>query len=171
MGIVTTDNKHYSAIANAIRDNKGEAETYTPAQMAEEINNACAAQHEIGYSEGLQAGHFIQRGMFTLAEDSNSIVLDIPSGIKMMEIVPQGTPAVGTSTRVPVCYLFASETFQNNVAYPEKGVTVQYNYNNNGYRTSFFKYDITDGFSVILNDILVFEAGMPYLWTAHYWQE
>ena len=34
MGIVTTDNKHYSAIANAIRDNKGEAETYTPAQMA-----------------------------------------------------------------------------------------------------------------------------------------
>lgn len=170
MGIITTDNKHYSDIADAIRRNKAEEETYTPAQMADEIDNACTVQYEIGFSEGMQAGHRIEQGVFTLETDSSSIALNIPSGAKMIEIVPQGTPAVSTNTPIPVSYLFAAECFQNNnVAYPGKGAVVEYDCY--GFHTTFFEYNATGGFTIDLGEYLFFEAGMPYLWTAHYWQE
>ena len=88
----------------------------------------------------------------------------------MIEIIPQGTPAASTSSRIPVHYLFAAERFQtNNIIYPGYGVLVQYSYS--GLRTSFYQYDSTDGMIVILDKVLVFEAGMTYSWTAHYWQE
>lgn len=37
MAIVTTDSANYTAIANAIRNKTGGADTYTPAQMAAAI--------------------------------------------------------------------------------------------------------------------------------------
>ena len=170
MGIITTDNKHYSDIADAIRRNKAEEETYTPAQMADEIDNACTARYETGFSEGVEAGHRIEQGVFTLEADSNSIAINIPSGVKMIEIVPQRTPSASTITRLPVHYLIASERYQNNnLTYQGKGVIVQYYYN--VYKASCYTYDNTNGFSLELPATLIFEAGMPYLWTAHYWQE
>ena len=114
METVITQSKYYRAIANAIRDNKATEENFTPAQMADEVNNACAAQYERGFSEGLQAGNRVEQGVFTLERDSSSLTLNISPGAKMIEIIPQGTPAASTSTRVPVCYLFASEVLQKN---------------------------------------------------------
>src|SRR5699024_1315442 len=38
MAIVTTDNQHYSAIANAIRAKNGEATLYKPSEMAAAIS-------------------------------------------------------------------------------------------------------------------------------------
>ena len=170
MGAVITQSKYYSAIANAIRDNKEEEKTYTPAQMADEINNACALQYENGFREGFEAGHLIQTGVFTYEKDHHKITLLIPQGMKMLEIAPLGTPAESTSTRVPVSYLFVSEMLRNNnVTHENKGCIVQYNYS--GYRTSFYGYDTTDGFTVDVGETLVFEAGMTYSWTAHFWEE
>lgn len=170
MGIITTDNKHYSTIANAIRRNQETEETFTPELMANGIDNACTAQYKKGFNAGLQAGYRIESGVFTLEQDSHSLTLNISSGVKMLEIVPTGTPAASTSTRIPVCYLFASESYQNNnLTYQGKGVIAQYNYN--GYRASCYTYSTANGFSVELPETLVFEAGMPYAWTAHFWQE
>ena len=170
MGTIITQSKHYSDIANAIRDNKATEETFTPDQMADEINNACVAQYEKGFQEGMQTGHRIESGVFTLEKDSSSLTLNISSGVKMIEILPTGTPGVSTSARVPISYLFASEVLQkNNITYEGKGCIVQYKYSGN--RTSFYVYDTTNGFTVDFGELLVFEAGMPYAWTAYFWQE
>ena len=176
MALVITDDKHYTEIAKAIRMRAKSEEHYTPEQMADGVFAACEAQYWEGMAEGYLAGyeaqHIIKTGTFTPTEDTNSISLDIPAGAKMIEVVPEETPSEATgTTRFPIHYLFASEAFQkNNAVFKNQGVTVQYYYGTRFY-TSFYLFDTSNGFLVNCDPGLVFEAGMTYKWTAHYWAE
>ncbi len=167
MATVTTNDKHYSDIANAIRLKNHSEEHYTPAQMADAICEACDIQYQMGKEDG----HVIISGYFIPEQDSNSINLAIPAGAKIVEIIPEEEPSAATATRFPVYYLYASEAFQkNNWTYKDRGALVQYMYGTKSY-ISFYAFHSDGGFSATFDEELVFEAGRPYRWTAHYWQE
>lgn len=176
MAIVTTDDKHYRQIADALRQ-KGEPDKqYTPEEMADGIYSACDAQYMMGiaegYSMGYEAQHIIKTGTFTPTQDTNSVFLEIPAKAKMVEIIPQGTPSASAGTsRMPIHYVFASKAFQdNNKALENQGAGVQYFYGSRIY-TNFYTFDTTSGFAVTCDPGLVFEANMTYQWRAHYWPE
>lgn len=60
MSWVITDDKHYKAIADKIRQYGGgvnETSTFKPSEMAECVELAAVAQYGIGYQEGLANGH------------------------------------------------------------------------------------------------------------------
>ena len=48
MAIVLTDNKHYTDIADAIRNNDNTIGQLFPSEMADAINQACAEKYEAG---------------------------------------------------------------------------------------------------------------------------
>lgn len=166
MAIVTTDSRHYADIATALRDMGNSEATYTPAQMA----SAILAVADQKFQEGMQAGYRAESGSFTLEYDTNQIVLDIPVGAKMVEIIPLQTPSATASTsRMPLHYMLAVQPFQdNNQGYPNAGAMVQYHYNSR-YYTSYYAFDVSNGFSMEMAAGLVLEANIPYQWTAHYW--
>ena len=56
MAIVTTDDKHYKSIANAIREYEMLGIGYTPENMAAGVRGACHAAKGSGYSLGLAEG-------------------------------------------------------------------------------------------------------------------
>lgn len=176
MGIVTTDDKHYKQIADALRHRGEPDKQYTPEEMADGIYSACDAQYMMGvaegYSMGYEAQHIIETGTFTPTQDTNSVFLEIPAKAKMVEIIPQGTPSASTEvSRLPVQYLFASKAFaQNNAAYADRGAIVQYAYGTR-FAASFYSFDTSNGFSVTCDPGLVFEANMTYQWRAHYWPD
>ena len=176
MGIVTTDDKHYKQIADALRHRGEPDKQYTPEEMADGIYSVCDAQYMMGvaegYSMGCEAQHIIKTGTFTPAADTISIHLDIPVGAKMVEIIPLGIPSASDNIDwFPVHYLFASQNFQmQNPTYPNLGALVQYGDDIRFY-TSFYTFDTSNGFSVTCDPGLVFEANMTYQWRAHYWPE
>lgn len=57
MAIVTTDDRHYNAIADAIRDNLEATEKYDPAHMAQGVQQACSHQFDLGYAGGNEDGY------------------------------------------------------------------------------------------------------------------
>ena len=52
MAIVTTDNKHYKAIADKVREIKGTEETMTPSEMANKVQSVYDTGYEKGKAEG-----------------------------------------------------------------------------------------------------------------------
>lgn len=56
MAIVTTDTKHYAAIATAIRNQIDDTKTYLPEEMADGVVEACNKQYETGRSKGYKEG-------------------------------------------------------------------------------------------------------------------
>lgn len=56
MAIGLTDDKHYQAIAQALRDNVVTTKSYMPGEMAEEIYTIAPRHYEIGRQEGYEAG-------------------------------------------------------------------------------------------------------------------
>lgn len=52
MAIVTTDNKHYQAIADKVRELKGTTETMTPSEMPSKVQSVYDAGYEKGKAEG-----------------------------------------------------------------------------------------------------------------------
>ena len=64
MAIGKTDDKHYKAIADAIRSNCDVQDVYKPEEMAQGVHIACSTQYykgsadgeEIGYANGLYEG-------------------------------------------------------------------------------------------------------------------
>lgn len=166
MAIVTTDDRHYTDIAEMIRNQGDFQAQYRPEQLAEGIRAAC----EKRFTEGKAAGHIVRTGTFTPETDTNALYLQIPANAKMIDIVPENTPSEAVSaSRMPVHYLLALEQFrENNLGYKDLGAMVQYCYNAR-YYNSFYAYDVSDGFAVELASSLVFEANMTYRWTAHYW--
>ena len=166
MAIVTTNEQHYHDIANAIREEALTDKQYTPSEMADGIYEAGIVQ----YQQGLMEGHRVESGIFIPEQDTNCITLNIPAGAKMVEIIPMETPTIVSSTRYPLHYLLASEAFQeNNKVYKGQGAVVQYSYGSKFY-TSFYAFDASAGFTAAFDTALVFEANIPYRWTAHYWQ-
>ena len=176
MAIVTTDDKHYKQIADALRQKGVPEKQYTPQQMADGIYDVCDSQYMMGvadgYAWGMENQHTVKSGTFTPTEDTNSVSMNIPAGAKMVEIIPQGTPSASAGTsRIPIHYVFASEAFQqNNKAMGNQGAAVQYLYGNRLY-TNFYTFDASNGFSFSCDPGLVFEANMTYQWKAHYWSE
>ncbi len=55
MAIVTTDDKHYTDIANAIREKTGATKKYKPAEMAEQVNAVYLYGHMAGVVDGEEA--------------------------------------------------------------------------------------------------------------------
>ena len=93
MAAVITDNAHYSAIAQAIREKRGGTETYTPAQMAQAIG---------GISGGALNVYMAQ---VTPEEDVQSIVVthnlgttDILLAACWAETLGDVTPSVSNAT-------------------------------------------------------------------------
>lgn len=68
MAIVTTDSKHYTNIANAIREKIGLAETFTPAQMPYGIEGVYQRGYGHGYTKGEAGGIEIGRELGKQAE-------------------------------------------------------------------------------------------------------
>ena len=56
MAIVTTDDKHYKAIADALR-NQGGSDSYTPEEMANAITECANQRYSDGYSKGNDDGY------------------------------------------------------------------------------------------------------------------
>ena len=56
MALVITDDKHYKAIADAIRSNLGDKTTYTPDKMAIGVTNSYMKGIADGYEDGLEEG-------------------------------------------------------------------------------------------------------------------
>ena len=56
MAIVTTDDKHYKAIADKLREIVDAEATYRPEDMADEIGVANNAGYEDGYADGEETG-------------------------------------------------------------------------------------------------------------------
>lgn len=52
MAIVTTDNKHYKAIADKVREIKGTEETMLPSEMPEKVQSVYDAGYEKGIAQG-----------------------------------------------------------------------------------------------------------------------
>ena len=52
MAIVTTDNKHYKAIADKVREIKGTTETMTPSEMPSKVQSVYDTGYEKGKAEG-----------------------------------------------------------------------------------------------------------------------
>ena len=56
MGLVLTDDRHYKAIADTIRENAPIEQSMTPAEMPDNIVAACEYNHDEGYSSGYETG-------------------------------------------------------------------------------------------------------------------
>ena len=118
-------------------------------------------------------------GSFTPTENMKSLHLDMPNGVKLLEIKPEVKPTPTDKNNAVIIYLIASEALKNETkAHAGNGVCFEMSplrtEEDGSYKifTAYCAFSNTNGFDVTetaLGGAAYFPAGTTYNWTAYYW--
>ena len=112
----------------------------------------------------------VVRGSFTPETDTNELSLSIPTAVKAIEIIPQGTPD-NPDGKYAVRYACGVQFIGDNAHYKAGSHFAVDYYSGSKYVRSYYQWNTTNGLSATMDSLLVFRAGVTYNWTAYYWND
>lgn len=107
MAIVTTDTKHYTAIAQTIRQHSPQIGMVTPEEMPRAIDSACSADYSLGLAEGIEIGKQEQYDTFWDAFQKNG------SRVIYVEAFARGWDDASFAPKYDICPTEATKMFQS----------------------------------------------------------